>query len=87
MSYASAKEIDHAFIPVIDIAPLRDGTDPKSVADRLHQASQEAASSMFPITAFPIVSSNPPAKPRSISSVYRKKKNARWRSAASIADF
>jgi isopenicillin N synthase-like dioxygenase len=42
MSYASAKEIDHAFIPVIDIAPLRDGTDPKSVADRLHQASQEA---------------------------------------------
>ncbi|MEM9268442.1 MAG: 2-oxoglutarate and iron-dependent oxygenase domain-containing protein, partial [Pseudomonadota bacterium] len=40
MSYATAKTLDPDVIPVIDISPLRDGTDPKSVAAALHRASQ-----------------------------------------------
>lgn len=39
MAYARAKKLDHGQIPVIDITPLRDGSDPKSVARALHQAS------------------------------------------------
>lgn len=41
MSYATAAEIDTSLIPVVDIAPLRDGSDPKRVADALHRASRE----------------------------------------------
>lgn len=41
MSYASAKSLDQSIIPVIDIGPLRDGSDAKSVAKSLHHASQE----------------------------------------------
>lgn len=40
MAYATAKKIDQSKIPVIDLTPLRDGTDPKSVAKALHSASQ-----------------------------------------------
>lgn len=40
MVYAQAKHIDAQVIPVIDIAPLRNGTDPKAVARSLHAASQ-----------------------------------------------
>jgi isopenicillin N synthase-like dioxygenase len=39
MGYAEAKPLDAALIPVIDIAPLRDGSDPQGVADALHAAS------------------------------------------------
>ena len=39
MSYAEATSVDRSFIPVIDIGPLRDGSDPKSVADALQHAS------------------------------------------------
>lgn len=39
MAYAEAKPIDADIIPVIDIAPLRDGTDPAGVARALHAAS------------------------------------------------
>jgi isopenicillin N synthase-like dioxygenase len=39
MGYAQAREIDADLIPVIDIAPLRDGSDPLSVAKALHAAS------------------------------------------------
>ncbi len=38
MAYAEAKRLD-AEIPLIDIAPLRDGSDPQSVAGALHAAS------------------------------------------------
>lgn len=40
MNYATAKTLDANLIPVIDITPLRDGSDPESVAAALHQASQ-----------------------------------------------
>ncbi len=40
MAYAQAKKVDAGIIPVIDITPLRDGSDPKGVADALHAASQ-----------------------------------------------
>ena len=40
MAYAQAKTIDADAIPVIDITPLRDGTDPSGVAEALHAASQ-----------------------------------------------
>jgi len=40
MGYAQAKLVDAETIPVIDITPLRDGTDPVSVAHALHAASQ-----------------------------------------------
>lgn len=38
MAYAAARHLD-AEIPVIDITPLRDGSDPKGVAHALHAAS------------------------------------------------
>ncbi|MEM9049000.1 MAG: 2OG-Fe(II) oxygenase family protein [Pseudomonadota bacterium] len=41
MSYASARSIDRLDIPVIDIGPLRDGSDPDRVAAALHRASRE----------------------------------------------
>lgn len=41
MSYATASDVDQSIIPVIDMAPLRDGADPKAVADELHRASRE----------------------------------------------
>ena len=41
MARLNAKTIDSDAIPVVDIAALRDGTDPKSVAQALHAASQE----------------------------------------------
>ncbi|MAC02358.1 hypothetical protein N9C56_09990 [Paracoccaceae bacterium] len=40
MAYAQAKTLDQNIIPVIDISPLRDGTNPKAVARELHAASQ-----------------------------------------------
>lgn len=40
MAYAQAKRVDAEVIPVVDIAPLRDGSDPKGVAQALHGASQ-----------------------------------------------
>ncbi len=40
MVYAQARKTDAEFIPVVDIAPLRDGSNPKQVAAQLHQASQ-----------------------------------------------
>ncbi len=40
MAYARAKEVDTEIIPVVDITPLRDGSNPKQVADALHSASQ-----------------------------------------------
>lgn len=39
MAYAPARAMQPDTIPVIDITPLRDGTDPKTVADALHKAS------------------------------------------------
>lgn len=39
MGYAEARPLDAALIPVIDIAPLRDGSDPEGVARALHAAS------------------------------------------------
>ena len=41
MSYAEAKTLDQSLIPVVDIRPLRDGSDPKGVAKLLHEASQK----------------------------------------------
>lgn len=41
MSYATASELDSSLIPVVDIGPLRDGSDPKRVADELHRASRD----------------------------------------------
>ena len=41
MSYATAKTLDQSMIPVIDIGPLRDGSDPIGVAKALHRASQD----------------------------------------------
>ena len=40
MAYAQAKQLDSEAIPVIDISLLRDGSDPLSVARKLHAASQ-----------------------------------------------
>ena len=40
MSYAQAKSLDQSLIPVVDIQPLRDGSDPEGVAKLLHAASQ-----------------------------------------------
>ena len=40
MSYARAKRLDASTIPIVDITPLRDGSDPQSVAAQLHAASQ-----------------------------------------------
>ena len=40
MAYASAKQVDTDIIPVVDITPLRDGSDPVSVATQLHAASK-----------------------------------------------
>jgi isopenicillin N synthase-like dioxygenase len=40
MAYAQAKQVDADIIPVVDITPLRDGSNPKHVADALHAASQ-----------------------------------------------
>ena len=42
MGYATAVERDQSLIPIVDIGPLRDGTDPSSVARNLHKASCEA---------------------------------------------
>jgi len=41
VSYAEARSIDSNLIPVIDITPLRNGTNPADVAKSLHRASQE----------------------------------------------
>ena len=41
MAYAEASSIDSNLIPVIDITPLRNGTDPTGVAKSLHRASQK----------------------------------------------
>lgn len=41
MAYAKAKKLDATLIPVIDIEPLRDGSDSQSVAKALHRASQK----------------------------------------------
>ena len=41
MGYATAKPLDPDLIPVIDVTPLRDGSAPLSVAQKLHQASQQ----------------------------------------------
>ena len=41
MSYADARRIDRDLIPVVDIGPLRDGSNPAEVATALHRASQE----------------------------------------------
>lgn len=41
MAYAQAKHVDADVIPVVDITPLRDGSDPKGVARALHLASQD----------------------------------------------
>ena len=40
MAYAQAKSVDGGAIPVVDISPLRDGSDPQTVAAALHAASQ-----------------------------------------------
>jgi len=40
MGYAQAKLVDAETIPVVDITPLSDGTDPIAVAHALHAASQ-----------------------------------------------
>jgi len=40
MAYAQAKKLDAAAIPLVDITPLRDGSDPLGVATQLHSASQ-----------------------------------------------
>ncbi len=41
MAYAQAKHVDARRIPVVDITPLRDGSDPESVAQALHAASRD----------------------------------------------
>lgn len=41
MSIIAAKSINPDTIPIIDISPLRDGSDPKSVAKKLHAASAD----------------------------------------------
>ena len=41
MGYAAAKIVDQGVIPIIDIAPLRNGGDKQAVAKALHDASRE----------------------------------------------
>ena len=41
MPFAEAKILDKDLIPVIDIKPLIDNTDPVTVASNLHEASQK----------------------------------------------
>ena len=41
MNFAAAKKIDASKIPVIDLTPLRDGTNPIIVAKALHAASKD----------------------------------------------
>lgn len=41
MAYAKAYELDQSIIPVIDIGPLRDGSDPMGVARQLNRASRD----------------------------------------------
>jgi len=41
MAYASADRLDTSLVPLIDIGPLRDGSDPQRVADALHRASRD----------------------------------------------
>ncbi len=41
MAYATATVLDTEMIPVVDIGPLRDGSDPQGVALALHRASRE----------------------------------------------
>ncbi len=41
MSYAQANKMEAESIPVIDITPLRNGSNAKAVADALHAASKE----------------------------------------------
>ncbi len=40
MAYATAKSLNEGAIPVVDMTSLRDGSDPDSVAQQLHSASQ-----------------------------------------------
>lgn len=40
MGYAQARQSSKEAIPVVDITPLRDGSDPSAVARQLHAASQ-----------------------------------------------
>lgn len=40
MAYAQAKAFDQSAIPVVDITPLRDGSNPQQVADALSAASR-----------------------------------------------
>ena len=40
MAYAQAKKLDQSIIPVVDIGPLREGTDARKVAKELHAASK-----------------------------------------------
>lgn len=40
MAYADARSVDAGVIPVVDITPLRDGSDTRAVAEALHAASQ-----------------------------------------------
>ena len=40
MTTATAMTIDPDAIPIVDIGPLRDGSDPKGVAQALHAASK-----------------------------------------------
>ncbi|MFK7992627.1 MAG: isopenicillin N synthase family dioxygenase [Granulosicoccus sp.] len=40
MAYATARRLNDGSIPVVDITPLRDGSDPQGVAAALHAASQ-----------------------------------------------
>lgn len=42
MAYATAKAVAADFIPVIDIGPLRDGSDAAAVGHALHRASSDA---------------------------------------------
>ena len=41
MNYATAKDMETGYIPVIDIGPLRDGSDAQRVAEAIHRASRE----------------------------------------------
>ncbi len=41
MGYAATKDIDAALIPVIDIGPLRDDSDPQGVAQAIYRASRD----------------------------------------------
>lgn len=41
MGYATAARLDTSLVPMIDIGPLRDGSNPGRVAQALHQASRD----------------------------------------------